>query len=74
MGDDVFVTNPKIFARGISEGIGNAILGSLLLLLVSSVIGLPLGIAIGIYLSEFGAGRFGSLVRAYELVYAALGA
>jgi len=26
VGDDVFVTNPKIFARGISEGIGNAIL------------------------------------------------
>jgi enolase len=26
VGDDVFVTNPKIFARGISEGVGNAIL------------------------------------------------
>jgi enolase len=26
VGDDVFVTNPKIFARGISERIGNAIL------------------------------------------------
>ena len=26
VGDDIFVTNPKIFARGISEGIGNAIL------------------------------------------------
>jgi enolase len=26
VGDDVFVTNPKFFARGISEGIGNAIL------------------------------------------------
>jgi enolase len=26
VGDDVFVTNPKIFARGISEHIGNAIL------------------------------------------------
>jgi len=26
VGDDAFVTNPKIFARGISEGIGNAIL------------------------------------------------
>jgi len=48
---------------GEGGGIGNAILGSLLLLLVSSVIGLPLGIAIGIYLSEFGTGRFGSLVR-----------
>jgi len=26
VGDDIFVTNPKIFARGISEGIANAIL------------------------------------------------
>jgi enolase 1/2/3 len=26
VGDDVFVTNPEIFARGISEGIGNALL------------------------------------------------
>jgi len=26
VGDDIFVTNPRIFARGIAEGIGNAIL------------------------------------------------
>lgn len=26
VGDDIFVTNPEIFARGISEGVGNAIL------------------------------------------------
>jgi enolase len=26
VGDDAFVTNPEIFARGISEGVGNAIL------------------------------------------------
>jgi enolase len=26
IGDDIFVTNPKIFSRGIAEGIGNAIL------------------------------------------------
>jgi len=26
VGDDIFVTNPKIFERGISEGVGNAIL------------------------------------------------
>ena len=48
---------------GEGGGIGNAILGSLVLLLLASGIGLPLGIAIGIYLSEFGTGKFGSLVR-----------
>jgi len=26
VGDDIFVTNPKIFAKGIAEGIGNSIL------------------------------------------------
>ena len=26
VGDDVFVTNPEIFARGIAQGIGNALL------------------------------------------------
>ena len=57
-----FLTDsPKPVGEG--GGIGNAILGSLVLLLLASGIGLPLGIAIGIYLSEFGAGKFGSLVR-----------
>jgi len=48
---------------GEGGGIGNAILGSLVLLLLSSAFGMPLGIAIGVFLSEFGAGRFASLVR-----------
>lgn len=48
---------------GEGGGIRNAILGSLMLLLVSSAIGLPFGIMVGIYLSEFGSGRFGNLVR-----------
>lgn len=57
-----FLTSaPKPVGEG--GGIGNAILGTLLLLGFSSLIGMPLGIAVGIYLSEFGGGRFGSLVR-----------
>ena len=48
---------------GEGGGIGNAILGSLWLLLLSSVIGLPLGICVGVYLSEVGRGRFGGAVR-----------
>src|SRR5262245_29908390 len=42
---------------GEGGGIGNAIIGSLVLLLLSSVIGMPIGIAVGIYLSEIGRGR-----------------
>jgi phosphate transport system permease protein len=55
------IDSPRPVGEG--GGIGNAILGSTILLLLSSAIGLPLGIAVGVYLSEFGAGRFGSLVR-----------
>ena len=47
---------------GEGGGIGNAILGSVVLLLLSSVIGLPLGICVGVYLSEIGRGRFGGAV------------
>ncbi|MEP6636717.1 MAG: phosphate ABC transporter permease PstA [Acidobacteriota bacterium] len=55
------IEDPRPVGEG--GGIRNAILGSMLLLLLSSAIGLPIGVAIGIYLSEFGAGKFGSLVR-----------
>jgi len=48
---------------GEGGGIGNAIVGSLVLLLLCSAIGLPIGIAIGIYLSEFGGGKFAGVVR-----------
>jgi phosphate transport system permease protein len=48
---------------GEGGGIGNAIVGSLVLLLISSVIGLPLGICVGVYLSEIGRGRITSVVR-----------
>jgi phosphate transport system permease protein len=48
---------------GEGGGIGNAITGTLLLLALGSFVGLPFGIAAGIYLAEFGSGRFASCVR-----------
>src|SRR3989440_8832148 len=48
---------------GEGGGIGNAIVGSGLLLLLSCVCGIPTGIACGIYLSEFGGGWFAVGVR-----------
>ena len=48
---------------GEGGGIGNAIQGSLVLLALSSAFGLPIGIAVGIYLSEIGRGRFAGAVR-----------
>ena len=44
-------------------GMANAIVGSVIILLVGSVIGVPLGVGSGIYLSEYSRGKFGKLVR-----------
>jgi phosphate transport system permease protein len=55
------IDTPKPVGEG--GGIGNAITGTLLLLALASLIGLPFGIATGIYLAEFGEGRFASAVR-----------
>jgi phosphate transport system permease protein len=44
-------------------GMANAIVGSGVILLISSLIGIPLGIGSGIYLAEYGRNRFGDLVR-----------
>jgi phosphate transport system permease protein len=55
------VDSPRPVGEG--GGIGNAILGSLVLLALSSAFGLPLGISVGIYLSEVGKGKLASAVR-----------
>ena len=44
-------------------GMANAIAGSLMLLAIASMIGVPLGIGCGIYLAEYGRNRWGDLVR-----------
>ena len=44
-------------------GMANAIVGSVLILAIASVIGVPFGIGAGIYLAEFGRNRFGSVIR-----------
>jgi phosphate transport system permease protein len=55
------IDTPKPVGEG--GGIGNAIVGTLLLLGLASVIGLPVGVAAGVYLSEFGRGWFAGVVR-----------
>ncbi len=44
-------------------GMANAIIGSGVILLISSGIGIPFGIGCGIYLAEYGRNRFGDFVR-----------
>lgn len=44
-------------------GMGNAIVGSAIILGIGSIIGVPLGIGAGIYLAEYGRGKFATAVR-----------
>ena len=44
-------------------GISNAIVGTLLLILMGTVVSVPLGVIAGIFLSERGKGRTGTVVR-----------
>jgi phosphate transport system permease protein len=47
----------------VGGGMANAIAGSVLILGIASLLGIPIGIGAGIYLSEFGQNRFGDTVR-----------
>ncbi|APR74800.1 Phosphate transport system permease protein PstA [Minicystis rosea] len=44
-------------------GMGNAVLGSLILVATACLVGLPIGIGAGLYLAEVGRGRLAKLVR-----------
>lgn len=44
-------------------GMANAIVGSMLILGIASLVGVPFGVGAGIYLAEFGRNRLGSAIR-----------
>jgi len=44
-------------------GMANAVVGSAFILALASILGVPLGVGAGIYLAEYGRGRFGDIVR-----------
>ncbi|MBC7900032.1 MAG: phosphate ABC transporter permease PstA [Saprospiraceae bacterium] len=57
-----FLTDtPKPVGEG--GGIGNAIVGSAMMTALAVVLGLPVGIAAGVYLAEYGKNWFGNIVR-----------
>lgn len=58
---EFLVETPKPVGEG--GGIGNAIVGSAMMTLLAAIVGLPLGIAAGVYLAEFGRNWFGNTVR-----------
>ncbi|HET6841846.1 MAG TPA: phosphate ABC transporter permease PstA [Candidatus Angelobacter sp.] len=59
---DFFIQMPKPVGEP-GGGMANAIVGSLMILGLASLIGVPLGIGSGIYLAEYGRNRYGNIVR-----------
>lgn len=62
----VSALSPALFTQvtqGVGGGLLNAITGTLVLSVGALIFGVPVGVGAGIYLAEFGNGRFGSIVR-----------
>lgn len=59
---DFIINLPKPVGE-IGGGVSNAIIGTLILIAISSIIAVPIGISTGIYLSENRKGRFSYVVR-----------
>ena len=59
---DFFTQLPKPVGES-GGGMANAIVGSLMILGLASLIGVPIGIGTGIYLAEYGRNRYGNVVR-----------
>ncbi len=57
-----FVRNP-VPAGQSGGGVANAIVGTVILVGLAALIGLPIGIGTGLYLAEYGSGRLGWTVR-----------
>jgi len=59
---DFFTELPKPVGEA-GGGMANAIVGTLKLVFLACVFGIPPGVLAGVYLAEFGHGRFGKVVR-----------
>jgi phosphate transport system permease protein len=58
-----FLTHTPKPVGEVGGGMGNAIVGTFMILGIASLIGIPWGIAGGIYLSEYGRNKFGNFIR-----------
>ena len=59
---DFFTKMPKPVGEA-GGGMANAILGTLMLMAIASVLAIPVGLIAGVYLSEYGRTAFATLVR-----------
>lgn len=58
-----FFTKNAVPAGEPGGGVANAIVGTVIIVGVAGLIGLPIGIGTGLYLAEYGSGRLGWIVR-----------
>ncbi len=58
-----FFTKNPVPAGESGGGVGNAIVGTGIIVGLAALIGLPIGIGTGLYLAEYGSGRLGWIVR-----------
>jgi phosphate transport system permease protein len=63
-----FVTQPAGVIGQSAGGIGPAIQGTLILIGLTSLIGIPLGIMSGIYLAEYGNNKYAAAIRMFNNV------
>jgi phosphate transport system permease protein len=56
-----FTQLPQLYGSG--GGVANAIVGTVIIVGIASLMGIPIGIMAGIYLSEYGDNRFASFIR-----------
>jgi phosphate transport system permease protein len=58
-----FLTQTPKPVGELGGGMANAIVGSMVILAIASLFGVPLGIGAGVFLSEYGRNRYGDIVR-----------
>ncbi len=58
---DFLIKNPSI--TGVGGGMANAFVGSFVLVLLATVIAMPIGVLVALFLTEFGGGRLGGVIR-----------
>ena len=63
-----FLTQPAGVIGGSAGGIGPAIEGTLILIALTSLLGVPLGIMSGIYLAEYGNNKYATSMRMFNNV------
>lgn len=59
---DLFLLLPRPVGE-VGGGMGHAFLGTLILISMASAVGIPLGIGVGLYLSEYGIGKIAVWLR-----------